>query len=294
MAFLTIITPTYNRSDCLRTCWESLRNQTDRRFQWLVVDDGSTDDTANLIRELQARTDSFPITYVAKQNGGKHTALNASHEHIQGDYVLILDSDDTLLPQAVETVLQKWELFQADPAVGRIIFLKGYSPNQPICRVAHEGVPVDTIREQRIGTDGRDCCDTFRTELFQKHRFPEYPGERFIGEGAAFFPMELESKGVYFNEVLYLCDYREDGLTKAGRKMRILNPLGGMFNSKTYMHPRLPMKTRIKKGILYACYARFAKVSFFKLMRENPYKFLTFFTIVPGSLLAAYWKHKHL
>ena len=200
-----------------------------------------------------------------------------------------------------EERIRKSEKDRTDKALELVIvsdvaspYLKGYSPNQPICRVAHEGVPVDTIREQRIGTDGRDCCDTFRTELFQKHRFPEYPGERFIGEGAVFFPMELESKGVYFNEVLYLCDYREDGLTKAGRKMRILNPLGGMFNSKTYMHPRLPMKTRIKKGILYACYARFAKVSFFKLMRENPYKFLTFFTIVPGSLLAAYWKHKHL
>ena len=293
MAELTIITPTYNRADCLRDCWCSLCAQTDPDFQWLIVDDGSTDNTAEVVRELRENTTAFRIDYVQKPNGGKHTALNASHPHIHGDYVVILDSDDTLTANAVETILSKWAGFADNAEVGRIIFLKGFTVDEPICHVEHPGIPVDTLKEPRIGTAGRDCCDTFRTELFTKYRFPEFEGEKFIGEGAAFFPMELESKGVYFNEVIYLCSYREDGLTKAGRKMRISYPLGGMYNSKVYMHPRLPLKTRIKKGVLYSCYAKFAGVGFGKLLRENPYKFLTVITHLPGRCLASYWRRKH-
>lgn len=293
MALLTILTPSYNRASCLTDCWASLCAQSDKRFQWLIMDDGSTDDTAALIRALEAKTEGFQIEYHQKPNGGKHTALNAAHPYIRGDYVVVLDSDDTLTPKAVETILEKWTRFADNPEVGRIIFLKGFTVEEPICHVAHPGVPVDTLKEPRIGTAGRDCCDTFRTALFTKYRFPEFEGEKFIGEGAAFFPMELESKGVYYNEVLYLCSYREDGLTKAGRKMRIANPRGGMYNSKTYMHPRLSLKTRVKKGILYSCYAKFAGVGFGKLLRENPYKALTMVTYLPGRCLAAYWRRKH-
>lgn len=293
MIELSIITPTYNRADCLKSCWQSLCAQTRMGFQWLIVDDGSTDNTAAVVSELQVKTSGFSIDFIQKTNGGKHTALNYSHPYLRGEYVVVLDSDDTLTPNAVETILEKWAQFARNSEVGRIIFLKGFTVSEPICRVAHSGIPIDTLKEPRIGTVGRDCCDTFRTELFTKHRFPEFEGEKFIGEGAAFFPMELESKGVYFNEVLYLCSYREDGLTKAGRKMRIANPRGGMYNSKIYMNPRLPLKTRVKKGILYSCYANFADVAFCKLLRENPYKFLTLLTWLPGRLLAAYWRRKH-
>ena len=111
-----------------------------------------------------------------------------------------------------------------------------------------------------------------------KHPFPEFPGERFLGEGSSFFFIELESKGVYINRVIYLCDYREDGLTKAGRKMRLQNPRGGRFNSMTYMHKRLPLKTRVKKAILYVCYSWFADCS-----RNKCQKCQQFIRILPNG-----------
>jgi glycosyltransferase involved in cell wall biosynthesis len=255
MPALTIITPTYNRADCLKTCWASLKAQTNKDFQWLIVDDGSTDATSAAIQGICQKQNTIRIDWIQKENGGKHTALNAAHPLIRGKYVVILDSDDHLVPEAVSLILQAWEKYETDAQVGRIIFLKGYTVDKPICYVKNENLPLDTLREPRIAVTGRDCCDTFRTELFRKYPFPVFSGERFIGEGAAFFGMELESKGVYINKVIYLCDYREDGLTKAGRKMRLQNPLGGMYNSRTYMHPKLPLKRRIEKGILYSCYA---------------------------------------
>lgn len=289
MPTLTIITPTYNRADCLTACWDSLKAQTCKDFQWLIVDDGSTDATPETVKRFLIEHEDMQVDYLQKENGGKHTALNAAHPLIQGKYVVILDSDDRLVPEAVSSILQAWERFEADAQVGRIIFLKGYSVDNPICYVKNENVPVDTLREPRIAVTGRDCCDTFRTELFRKYPFPVFPGERFIGEGAAFFGMELESKGVYINKVIYLCDYREDGLTKAGRKMRLQNPMGGMYNSKTYMHPKLPLNRRIEKGILYSCYAKFAEIPFPEALRENPYKVLTLITHFPGVLLYHYW-----
>lgn len=289
MPSLTIITPTYNRANCLEACWESLRAQTNRDFQWLIVDDGSTDSTPETIERIKAECGDIQVDCLRKENGGKHTALNAAHPHIRGKYVVILDSDDSFVPDAVSEILDAWTRYETDPDVGRIIFLKGYDTDSPICYVKNEDVPVDTLCEPRIPVTGRDCCDTFRAELFVKYPFPVFPGEKFIGEGAAFFPMELESKGVYINRVIYLCEYREDGLTRAGRKMRLQNPLGGMYNSRIYMHPKLPMKRRLEKGMLYACYSRIAKTPFRKALSDNPYKLLTLATFLPGMMLYQYW-----
>ena len=293
MPTLTIITPTYNRADCLVTCWESLRGQTCIDFQWLVIDDGSTDNTEMVISEICEQYPDYCINYVKKENGGKHTALNESHSHIRGKYVVVLDSDDQLTPSAVEQILSGWHDYEKHAEVGQLIFLKGYSEAEPICYVKNDRVIVDTLTEPRIGVTGRDCCDSFRTELFVKYPFPVFPGERFLGEGASFFFIELESKGVYINQVIYICNYREDGLTKAGKKMRLQNPQGGRFNSMVYMHKRLPAKTRIKKAILYVCYSWFAGVPAKLIIRENPHKFLTYAALIPGTALYIYWKKRY-
>ena len=234
------------------------------------------------------------IEYRKKENGGKHSAINYSHGFIRGKYCIVLDSDDTFIPTAVEIIIEKWKKYQDNPEVGQIIFLKGYSESEPICTVLHEDTVVDTVKEKRIGKDGRDCADSFKTELFTKHKFPVFEGEKFIGEGSATFFIELESKGVYFNKVIYLCAYREDGLTKAGKKMRILNPRGGMFNSKVYMHRKLPLKTRLKKAVLYVCYSKFAKMKFGEALKESGHKFLVLLAAIPGWCLYLYWKKKYL
>lgn len=294
MPMLTIITATYNRAKSLSECWKSLRNQTCKDFQWLIVDDGSTDNTGEVVLGFQSDAPDMCIDYIYKVNGGKHTALNKSHEYIKGQYVVTLDSDDRFTVDAVEQILSAWEKYSTCADIGQIIFLKGFSETDPICYVEHENIPLNVLKEPRIGKKGRDCCDTFRTSLFIKHPFPVFEGERFIGEGSSFLFIEMESKGVYINKVIYLCDYLEDGLTKAGRKMRIMNPQGGRFNSRAYMDKRLPIKTRIKKGILYVCYSKFAHIGFRRIVKENENKRLTLISYVPGVILYHYWKKKFL
>ena len=126
MSKLTVITPTYDRASTLSGCWESLRRQTCRDFQWLIIDDGSTDGTGDIVQGFRDASPEMCIDYIYKENGGKHTALNTSHPYIKGDYVAILDSDDTLIPTAVEEILAAWAQFSAQKEVGRVIFLKGY------------------------------------------------------------------------------------------------------------------------------------------------------------------------
>ena len=103
----------------------------------------------------------------------------------------------------------------------------------------------------------------------------------------------MESLGVYYNKVLLIGDYLDGGLTKAGVAMRIRNPKGGMYNSKIHMDPRLPMKTRIKKGILYCCYADIARVPFWAALKDSNYKLLAACCYPIGFLLSRYWQRKY-
>ena len=166
MLFLSIITPTYNRANLLSACYASLCQQTDLDFEWIVIDDGSTDDTEAVTRNFQ--TDSFPVFYRKKNNGGKHTALNAAHDLIRGKYVLILDSDDTLIPDAVASIKMEWGKWENDEAVGIVTFLKGSTVNDPNCIVHDWGKPVDIMRYRRTCIHSNDCCEVIRTELFKK------------------------------------------------------------------------------------------------------------------------------
>ena len=112
---VTVLTPTYNRVNTLPKLVDSLCRQTRTDFQWLVIDDGSTDDTEAYMETLKQQNLPFEWEYHKKENGGKHTALNAAHPYIKGDVVLILDSDDYLTPDAVETVEREWPCYRNRP-----------------------------------------------------------------------------------------------------------------------------------------------------------------------------------
>ena len=243
-ATLTIITPTYNRAHTLSACFNSLARQTCRDYQWIIVDDGSTDGTEELIESFAA-DGGVPFDYIRKRNGGKHTALNSAHRYIKGKYVTVLDSDDVLAPNAVETIITEWKKYDSNQAVNVLYFYKVTPEGALFCYVDNPNTVTETYRvRRRSDMHSRDCCDVFRTELFKRYPFPVFDGERFIGEGAAFLNIELAGKGVYIDKAVYICEYLDDGLTKAGRKLRINNPLGGRYNANVYMNKKLPILIR--------------------------------------------------
>lgn len=289
---VSVVTPVYNRAKLLKLCWESLAAQTDKNFEWIVVDDGSTDGSAETIKKLPDT--GFPVILVEKENGGKHTALNASHPYVSGQYVLILDSDDRLVETAIEQIREGWEKFCQREEIGIVTFLKGRTVDDPSCKAEDEGIPVDIMRYQRTCFHSSDCCEVIRSELFLKYPFPVFEGERFVSEGPLWNRVSFTHKCVYINRVIYLAEYLEGGLTRSGRALRIRNPKGGMFMANLNMNRKNFLKRRIKYGLLYTAYGFFAKAGIREMIGQNDSKVLTALCIPGGWILYNYWKQKYL
>ena len=287
---LSVITPTYNRGELLKNCFSSLRAQTDDRFEWIIVDDGSTDDTAQIVSGFCNSAPQMHIVYVQKENGGKHTALNAAHPHIRGKYVLILDSDDTLTDDAVAVVLECWSRWENHSEVGIVTLLKGKDREHPNCYGAQENVPVDIMSGKRIRPVSNDACEVIRTEVFLQYPFPVFPGETFLSEGALWNRVSFTHKCVYVNRVIYLCDYLAGGLTQSGRAMRIRSPRGGMYTHNLNMSGKSGCKRRVKSGMLYTCYGFFAGQSPLQMHRACDHKWLMWMCLPFGWLLYLFWK----
>lgn len=290
---LSIVTPAYNRGELLKNCYESLQGQSNQDFEWIVVDDGSQDSTKEIMEQILANKDSISVQYIWKENGGKHTALNASHPYIRGKYVLILDSDDTLTPDAVEEVLLGWGLFETDPGVGVIRFARRTKDGRICAYAKEEYIPTDLLREQRVFAASGDSCEVIRTDLFLKYPFPVFEGERFLAETALWYRVGLESECVYINKPIYICEYLQGGLTQSGKKLQITNPNGGMFNAGLRMHRRCLMRERMKAGMLYCCYGFFAGKKPAKMIDQTNQKFLVTVCMLPGSVLHWYWKREY-
>ena len=291
MSLLSIVTPVYNRAKLLERCFQSLLRQSCGDFEWIVVDDGSSDDPGAVLDRL-TRQASFPTQFVRKENGGKHTALNAAHPYIHGSYVLILDSDDMLTEDAVEQSLRAWSSWEDNPQVGIVTLLKGRDTSHPNCYGAEEGVPVDIMTGPRICPVSNDACEVIRTELFLRFPFPVFPGERFLAEGALWGRVSFTHKCVYVNRVIYLCEYLEDGLTVAGRAMRAKNPRGGMFHANLYMASKNSLKVRLKNGLLYTCYGCFAALNPREMAALCDHKALMWLCLPFGYCLYRLWKHQ--
>ena len=118
---LTIFTPAYNRAYTLHKCYESLKRQTNKNFKWMIIDDGSTDNTVDLVAKWKEKSD-FEIIYIYKQNGGMHTAHNTAYENIYTELNMCIDSDDYLTDDAIDKILSFWEE-NKDEKYGGIIAL---------------------------------------------------------------------------------------------------------------------------------------------------------------------------
>lgn len=208
---ITILTPAYNRAYTLQRAYESLCRQTSMDFEWVVVDDGSTDNTEELMLQWKAETTQFPIIYVKQENGGKHRAVNRGVALARGEYILILDSDDYLTDDAVETI-SKW--------TQEIAHLEGFAGVSGLKDGANNGnmtadyVDAKNTERRKYGLQG-DKAEVYKTEIMRKYPFPEFPGEKFLRENAVWDAIALDGyKLRWYNRVIYKCEYLADGLTQ--------------------------------------------------------------------------------
>lgn len=295
MTAVTIFTPTYNRAHLLPVLYDSLCRQTSKDFEWLIVDDGSTDNTEAIVRPWLSEM-SFSVRYYKKENGGKHTAINMGAKLAVGELFFIVDSDDSLTEDAVETLVVEWDKVRDKDLCG-MSFLKGEKIDVGVKCRKESMYPHDTVISNIIemkynrGTSA-DTAEIWTTECMRRHPFNVYSGEKFMSEGMVWIRMAKEKDMLFRNKIIYVYEYLEGGLTKQGKKLRFQCPKGGIEGSLETMSKHFNIKMRIKQTLLYIVYSKFDGRSVCDLFK-CPYKGLVALCLPAGYVLYHYWKHKY-
>lgn len=290
---ITVLTPTFNRGGGgLQSLWDSLQKQTVKDFEWLVVDDGSTDGTKNLITQLQEKSD-FPIRYIYKNNGGKHTALNVGIQTICSELIFIVDSDDCVTDDAVESILKIHKKYRSQNNICGYAFLRAFPDGKVNGKKFDVNEKIGSYIDVRVNGDdtGADKAEVFKTHCLKEFPFPEYPNEKFLGEDLVWVRMARKYEMVHINKAIYVGNYLEDGLTNNRRKHNIASPIGCMHRAEEFMESDLKTRYRIKGGLQYIVYGRFAGVKVVDLIRKSRHKVLATVCIPGGLFLYSRWRN---
>lgn len=289
-SILTIFTPTYNRAHTLVRTYESLKNQDCKDFIWLIVDDGSTDDTEKLVKKWENENCGFEIRYIYKKNGGMHTAHNIAYKNIDTELNTCIDSDDKLADGAVRKILEKWEQIKYKNYAGIIALDADF--NGKIIGKQFPGFLEETTLSGYYAKGGSgDKKLVYRTDIIKK--YPEYPvfeGEKYVALAYKYRLIDQEYKLAVLNEVLCNVEYQDDGSSNTMYKQYIRCPKGFAFWRKICMqYPE--SKTRIFVDCIhYVSSSIISKNK--KFISESPRKILTILSIPCGVLFTLYVKRK--
>jgi glycosyltransferase involved in cell wall biosynthesis len=287
---VTVLTPTYNRAALLPRLFASLEAQTYSGFEWLVVDDGSTDDTAEVVAHCAARA-RFPVRYVLRENGGKHAALNTGVAAVAGDYCAVIDSDDWYDPVALEVLRAEWETIAEPSAYAEVQGLCATSSGEIIGSRFPGGERVDSDAFEifyRYGVRG-DKIGMIRTDVMREFPFPEEFGRHYVTESLIWYRVARKYRTRYLNTVLARKEYLPGGITRSSRREAVHRaPLHRVFFKEVVQMPRpLPAKERYRAYANWARNARLAGVSLRDEMPDAPSRLWFSLAIPTGMALAS-------
>jgi len=229
--FLTIFTPAYNRAYILSKLYNSLVNQSNRRFVWLIVDDGSNDETRNLVQKFQTEN-LIEIQYIYQENRGKHFAVNNGLRNTETEFFTVIDSDDYLSDNAVEEMEKLSEKIKNDHQIAGFTFIR-FSEKTNFDREKYGKKEwLVSGRAQYDWEFPGEMTYCFKTEIHKQFMFPEFEGEKFCPESLVFRRIERKFKILFTDKVLAFGDYLEDGLMSNYYQLLIKNPKSSLLNIK--------------------------------------------------------------
>lgn len=202
----------------MKRLYDSLIRQTVYDFEWLVVDDESTDDTKMFLEEVSSSSVPFSVHYFEQKHGGKHRAINLGMEYAKGEYFFIVDSDDWLPENAIELLLGWLQEIQGVPALCGVAGQKALTDGKPVGNSfqGEKYVDASSLERKKLHIEG-DKAEVFDTEVLRNHPFPEFDGEFFVTEAVCWNAIAADGyKLRWYQEPIYFCEYLEDGLTKTG------------------------------------------------------------------------------
>ena len=255
MIGITVFTPLYNRASLLSDVYESLLKQNYHSFEWIIIDDGSTDNAEQIVNAfIGDSVHTFPICYIQKTNGGKHTAINRGVEEANGELFLILDSDDTLPEDSLATIAQYYEQCKSLKDCAGVCGLMAHRDGQLI----GSGFPKDPMYESALqfryakkGNVTGDLLEVYKTSVMREFPFPEVENEKFCPESLVWNRIANKYKLFCFNKVIYYRDYLDGGLTSKIVRIRMNSPIASTMTYAEMLDYNISLKWKIRSAINY-------------------------------------------
>lgn len=286
---VTVLTPTYNRAHTLGRLFQGLQAQTFRDFEWLIVDDGSSDGTSPLITQLR-RDATFPVLYQRQPHAGKHIAVNTGLNLARGQLLVVLDSDDWLVPDGLATLHAAWQQIP-DPA--------GYAEVRALCKDTTGVLVGDKFPADPFDTDsfelrfkhhiGGDYLGMWRTEILREFPFPNDFVGIYVLESLVFHRIARRYKTRCINPVVAVKAYQQEGIS-ATNELKVLQQAGPLrvYNKEILRMGRpLPFHLKSRTYVLWLRFALLSEISLMQELRDAPEPVLAFVTLPLASLIAA-------
>lgn len=290
---LTVFTPTFNRAECLKKGYEALCRQTCKEFVWLVVDDGSTDQTRLLVEQWSRQEKEFEVRYIYKENGGLHTGYNVAIANIDTELSVCIDSDDYMPDDAVEKILTFWKKEGSDKYAGIAAldaFEDGTIIGDPFPK--QKSINILDVSLGKYHYKNGDRKLVVRTALYKEVApMPSYENEKNFNPHLMHLQISEKYDFLIYNTVLCVVEYQEDGMSNGIFKQYLNSP-------KSFAHMRKYMlglkgttfKFRMRHAIHYVSSSIIARNK--RFLQESPRKWDVILAVPFGAVLTVYIKNK--
>ena len=281
--FLTVFTPAYNRAYTLPRTYESMKQQRNTDFIWLIVDDGSSDNTAELVQQWQSENNDFEIRYIYKENGGMHTAHNTAYANIDTELNVCIDSDDALAPDAVQRIADAWAPVRDKGYAGLLGLDADFDG-----KVIGTGFPEDMTATTLGGyyRNGRwgDKKLILRTDVVRQYpSYPTFEGEKFVPLGTLYTLIDKNYQLCVLDQIVCLVEYMPDGSSRNMIRQYYRNPNGFRYSRLIDLSSPLSLKRR---AVIYIHFAAESILAGKPVLKDAPNKLLGLLSILPGFALA--------
>lgn len=224
----TVFIPSYNRAHTIGRALDSIRRQTVSDYEILVVDDGSSDGTGEIVRAWAADSNA-EVRYVFQENGGKHAAHNHGVALARGQLFMVLDSDDQLLPDCLRDIFEAWYSIPDERRAD-------YAGVEGLCVTGAGALhgrrfPAEVFDSDYLQVRGRYAVtgekrNAIRVDVLRQFPYPLFDGEYHIRPDYIWKQISHRYRFRYINRPLHVVDFAPDGLTATASTRRLRNVRG--------------------------------------------------------------------
>ncbi|MCI6772076.1 MAG: glycosyltransferase family 2 protein, partial [Oscillospiraceae bacterium] len=278
------------RAHTLPRAFEALKEQSCKDFIWLIVDDGSTDNTKELVESFQKEDCGFQIEYIYKKNGGMHTAHNVAYQNIKTELNTCIDSDDMIGEEAVKKILDFWNEKGSEKYAGLLGYDTDFDGNV-IGKGFPKGLETTTLSSYYRNGGSGDKKLVLRTDIVNQYPpYPEYEGEKLVPLGTLYTLIDQDYEMRVLDEPLCRVEYQPDGSGASIFRQYKQSPRGFMYSRIMRMQYAESFTEAATGAIHYISSCIFAKERHF--LKKSPKKLLTVLAIPFGVLLNIYIRLK--